>query len=76
VQQTGFTGFYFRVLQEGWIGIDPKISLEMPDPSEVSIAYANQMMYMDKENLAGIRKILAVEALSLSWRETLGKRIV
>jgi MOSC domain-containing protein YiiM len=76
VQQTGFTGFYFRVLEEGWIGIDPTISLEVLDPLKVSIAYANQFMHKDKEDLQGIRTILAVEALSLSWRETLGKRIL
>jgi MOSC domain-containing protein YiiM len=76
VQQTGFTGFYFRVLEEGWIGNDPKISLEKLDPLKVSIANANQFMHKDKADLQGIRKVLAVEALSHSWRETLGKRIV
>jgi MOSC domain-containing protein YiiM len=76
VQQAGFTGFYFRVLQEGWIGIDPIIILEKEDPLKVSISFANQVMFHAKQDVAGIRKILAVQALSQSWRETLSKRLM
>jgi MOSC domain-containing protein YiiM len=76
VQQTGFTGFYCRVLQEGSIGIDPPILLEKEDPLKVSISFANQIMFNAKQDVAGIREILAVQALSYSWRETLGKRLM
>jgi MOSC domain-containing protein YiiM len=75
LQQTGYTGFYFRVLQEGWLGTNPQISLEKLDPLQVTLSFANQIMFTDKEDLAGIRKVLAVKALSESWRSVLVKRL-
>jgi MOSC domain-containing protein YiiM len=74
VQQTGFTGFYIRVLQEGWIGTDPQIHLEKLDPLMVTISFANEIMFKDKQNVEGVQKMLAVEALSESWRIFLEKR--
>jgi MOSC domain-containing protein YiiM len=76
VQRTGYTGFYFRVLQEGWIGIDPQIVLEQKDPLKVTISFANQIMFNDKQNQDRIQRLLAVQALSESWRQTLSKRLV
>jgi MOSC domain-containing protein YiiM len=76
MQQTGFTGFYFRVLQEGWVGVDPSILLEKEDPLKITISFANEIMFKDKQDLEGIKRILAVEALSASWRETMGKRLM
>jgi MOSC domain-containing protein YiiM len=75
VQQTGFTGFYFRVLQEGWLGANPQIHLEKQDPLQVSLSYANHIMFGDKADLTGVRKVLAVDALSASWRNALARRL-
>jgi MOSC domain-containing protein YiiM len=76
VQQTGFTGFYLRVLQEGWIGMDPDIQLEKLDPLQVTLSFANKIMFTDKEDLEGVRKVLNVEALSEGWKVALRKRLV
>jgi MOSC domain-containing protein YiiM len=75
VQQSGFTGFYVRVLKEGWIGGDLKINLVEPHSLSVSVAYANQIMYADKQNMDGLNQVLAVAALSESWRVSLAKRL-
>ncbi|WP_209862628.1 MOSC domain-containing protein [Paenibacillus shirakamiensis] len=74
VQQTGYTGFYCRVLQEGRVSVRDRFVLERQDDGGITIALANQIMFHDKLNLDGARRILAVEALSASWRETLSKR--
>jgi MOSC domain-containing protein YiiM len=75
VQQTGYTGYYFRVLKEGWIDVKHPIKLVEIHPLRVSISFANHMMYGDKKDMDGLRAILAVNALSGSWRETLNKRL-
>ena len=75
VQNTGYTGYYFRVLQEGVIKrVDLPVVLET-DPLGVTVAYANQIMHHEKKNIDGIHKILAVEALSDSWRASLQERL-
>lgn len=75
VQNTGFTGYYFRVLEEGWIHEDRSLKLIERHPFGISIAYANKIMYHDQENIEAIKRILHVEELSDSWRKTFLKRI-
>ena len=75
VQNTGYTGYYFRVLQEGVIKRgDLPVMLET-DPLGVTVAYANQIMHHEKKNIDGIHKVLAVKALSDSWRASLQERL-
>ncbi|MFC4769085.1 MOSC domain-containing protein [Effusibacillus consociatus] len=76
VQNTGLTGFYFRVLKEGCISEDRTLKLMERHPQAVTVAFANQIMHHDKHNADGIRRILDVEELSESWRVTLTKRIL
>ncbi|MBW7460797.1 MOSC domain-containing protein, partial [Paenibacillus sepulcri] len=33
------------------------------------------IMYLDKKDAAGMRRLLALEELSGSWRETIGSRL-
>lgn len=75
VQQTGFTGFYFRVLKEGVIRAGTELKLVERHPADKSIAEANRLMYADKENIRGLRELLAVKELSDSWQKQLGKRL-
>lgn len=74
-QNTGYTGFYFRVLKEGWVSpVDALKQLE-PDSKGISIAFANRIMHKEKEDLQGVRRVLEVNALSASWRNTFEKRL-
>ncbi|NRR15772.1 MOSC domain-containing protein [Bacillus pacificus] len=74
-QETGYTGFYFRVLKEGWVSsVDTLIRLQS-DPKGVSIAFANRIMHKEKQNIEGVKRILEVNALSSSWRKSFEKRI-
>jgi MOSC domain-containing protein YiiM len=75
IQQTGYTGYYFRVLQEGEVRPGDQLELVERHPAGVTLAFANRVMHVDKEDADGIRRILAVEELSTSWREQLTARL-
>jgi MOSC domain-containing protein YiiM len=75
VQQTGFTGFYFRVLEEGIVKDGDALYIEGRHPAAVSIAEANRLKYKDKSEIEGIRRLLAVAELSASWRESFESRL-
>jgi MOSC domain-containing protein YiiM len=65
---SGRTGFYLRVLEEGIVKAGDSLLLVENDLSRVSIAFANQIFHHDRKNLEGIEKVLSVSALSASWR--------
>ncbi|MGG4032974.1 MOSC domain-containing protein [Paenibacillus cisolokensis] len=75
VQETGFTGYYFRVLQEGEVSPKDGLIRVFRHPKAVTVSFANRIMHHDKQNAEGIQRILDVEELSGSWQETLRKRL-
>ncbi|MDC2864773.1 MOSC domain-containing protein [Bacillus sp. BP-3] len=75
VQNTGFTGFYVRVLTEGTVSPSDEIKLIEQNKHRITIAFANEIMHHDKQNIEGIQRILAVDSLSGSWRNTFKKRL-
>jgi len=75
VQETGYTGFYFRVLQEGFVSKSDGLIRTSRHPKRISLSYANHIMHQDKGDIEGIKKILEVEELSESWRKTFVKRL-
>ncbi|WIL49717.1 MOSC domain-containing protein [Bacillus bombysepticus] len=74
-QETGYTGFYFRVLKEGWVSSVDTLKRLQSDPKGVSVAFANRIMHKEKQNIEGVKRILEVNALSNSWRKSFEKRI-
>ncbi|GAA4725848.1 MOSC domain-containing protein [Brevibacillus fulvus] len=75
LQNTGYTGFYFRVIEEGWVAPDESIVLLKRHPMQVTVAQANHYMHQDKHNLPEIRRILEIAELSQSWRHTFTRRL-
>lgn len=75
VQETGFTGFYFRVLEEGHVGAGDRLELVRRHPEGITVSYANRIMHQEKDNREAIRRILSVEPLSANWRATFEKRL-
>lgn len=75
VQETGYTGFYFRVLQEGLVSKSDSLIRIRRHPKGITISYANHIMHRDKNDKEGIKNILEVEELSASWRKTFMKRL-
>ncbi|MFS0783715.1 MOSC domain-containing protein [Bacillus sp. 1P06AnD] len=75
VQNTGYTGFYLRVLKEGFASSKDELILAKKHPEAVTVEFANRLMHHDKDNQAGLERILSIEELSSSWRETFTKRL-
>lgn len=75
VTESGETGFYFRVLQNGEVKTGDELRLQQFHPAGISVAEANRVMHKDKNDLEGIRRVLAVDALSASWVKTFTSRL-
>ncbi|MFC5648475.1 MOSC domain-containing protein [Paenibacillus solisilvae] len=75
VQQSGYTGYYFRVLQEGIVQEGDELIVEKRHEKGISIAEANVLMYENKEDRAGISRLLSVQELADSWQEHFSKRL-
>ncbi|WP_434752084.1 MOSC domain-containing protein [Paenibacillus amylolyticus] len=74
-QESGHTGFYFRVLQEGEVGPASRFRRIRTDAVCMTILEANRIMHQGKQDVEGIRALLAIPALSDSWRQTLLQRL-
>lgn len=75
VTQSGATGFYFRTLTEGEVGGGDQLRLLDRHAKGLTVAEANRIMHLDKEDVVGIRALLDVDALSASWVKTLTARL-
>lgn len=75
VQETGYTGFYFRVLKEGLVSHTDTLTRLTRHPQAISVSNANRLMHQEKENIVGMKKLLEVEELSANWRATFIKRL-
>ncbi len=75
VQESGATGFYFRVLEEGEVRPgDGLLLVERAHPG-ASVAEANRVMHHDKRDLEGLKRLAGIQELAPSWREKFEKRL-
>ncbi|TWT32164.1 6-N-hydroxylaminopurine resistance protein [Thalassoglobus neptunius] len=74
VQQTGRTGWYYRVHKEG--DIEAGISIELIDRPfpEFTVAWASSVMYAKPRSPDDDLRLAECPALSASWKETLHQR--
>ena len=70
VVDSGRTGFYFRVLEEGIVEKGAELIFKERAPRSVSVSFANRIYHHDRKNCAGIEKVLAAPALSASWQKS------
>jgi MOSC domain-containing protein YiiM len=73
--QTGFTGYLCRVLEEGSVRKDSKITLVESHAKQVTILYANEIYFHDQKNVEGIKKVLGVQEMANEWQELLVNRL-
>jgi MOSC domain-containing protein YiiM len=67
VADSGRTGCYFRVLEEGIIETGNTLILKEKNHHGITLSSANRIYHHDRRNREGIEKVLAVEALSETW---------
>ncbi len=74
VERTGFTGWYFRVLQEGIVESTAAVQLtDRPFP-QWTVARANQLMHQERDNRTAAEELSLCPLLSSSWQGTLRQR--
>ena len=74
VQQTGKTGWYFRVLRPGWVQSGQELRLiERPHP-EWPLSLTNEIMHLRKNDLDAAALLAACPLLSSNWKKTLCER--
>ncbi len=75
IVETGYTGYLCRVLEEGVVKADSKITLIERHPKQVSILFGNELYFHRPKDIEGIKKLLEVEELAEKWKEELIKRL-
>ncbi|MDW3095753.1 MAG: MOSC domain-containing protein [Gammaproteobacteria bacterium] len=75
IQQTGKTGWYLRVLQEGHVQNSDVLELAERNNPSWSIAQANILMHSPGQSKDSISSLLECKQLSTSWRNALKKRL-
>src|SRR6476620_5481135 len=69
--QTDFTGYLCRVLEEGTVRGDSKITLLESHPKQIYILFGNQIYFHKQKDIEGIKKVLDVQELANEWHELL-----
>jgi MOSC domain-containing protein YiiM len=74
IAETGYTGYFCRVLKEGTVRHHSNIQLMKRHPQQVSILFANEIYFHRQTDVEGIKKVLEVQELANQWRESLAGR--
>lgn len=75
MKQTGKTGWFYRVIEEGEVKGDVELELiDRPYP-QWSIAAINEVMYIDKHNLRAAYELGNCELLSSNWKKVFKRRL-
>ncbi len=76
MQQSGYTGFLFRVLVCGDLGQGDSMTLIRRDEHHtMTVAEAGRILNVDRQDLEGARSLYAVSGLGYSARRTLASRL-
>jgi ferredoxin-NADP reductase/MOSC domain-containing protein YiiM len=68
----GRPGFYLRVLEEGEVGAGDEIERIAVGPEAMSVREVSALLYLPGHTPAGLRRALAIPALSEGWRGSFG----
>lgn len=69
------TGFYFRVLQEGEVGVGDTLELVSRDDHNITVADITQLYVREQDNPELLRRAAQLEALPESWRDYFQEQI-
>ena len=64
----GRPGFYLRVIEEGEVGAGDEIERVAVGPQAMSVREISALLYLPGHTPAGLRRALAIPALSEGWR--------
>ncbi|NBI27876.1 MOSC domain-containing protein [Chengkuizengella marina] len=75
VSDSGYTGFYFRVLKEGYIKPGDTLKLIQRHPEQLSVSDVNKLHYTNQKNIDLLKRAIKVVELKTSLREKFQKRL-
>lgn len=75
IRQTGYSGYYLRVLKEGTLQAGDSAVLKERGAGRITVAVANAIMYSSDATSEQIDRLLNEKALSVSWRKQLTKKL-
>lgn len=75
IQNSGRTGWYYRVLQEGYVEAGDTFALTDRPYSIWTISKCNDIMHKNKQDIEAATQLASCEYLSKNWKETLTKRV-
>jgi MOSC domain-containing protein YiiM len=76
VFDTGYTGYFFRVIEEGRVLEDSEITLLDRVQENISVLRSNQIILQERDNRNAAQQLILIDALAEEWKEKLRKRIV
>ncbi|WP_264188505.1 MOSC domain-containing protein [Mesobacillus subterraneus] len=76
VIETGYTGYFFRVLQEGIVYEDSEIIFLERKQSEFSVLRANEIYFHQRKDYKAIEDLLGIEELADDWKKNLEKLLM
>jgi MOSC domain-containing protein YiiM len=75
VQDKGRTGWYFRVIETGWLEAGAKLALCRRPCPEWTLERVHRLLYRDTLNRGALAGFAALPALSPSWRRLAQRRL-
>lgn len=72
---SGKTGFYFRVIEEGELGAGDVINLIKKDETAPTVEETHRLYYFDKMNVDALQRAVRCEALKDVWRDEFASRL-
>lgn len=69
------TGFYFRVLQEGEVGVGDTLELVSRDTNNITVADITQLYVREQNNPELLHRAVQLKALPESWRDYFQEQI-
>ena len=61
-------GFYFRVIQEGEIGVGDHVEKLSDGPERMTVAEIDALLYSAEHSIEALRRAVRIPALSLDWQ--------
>jgi MOSC domain-containing protein YiiM len=75
VQDTGRTGWYYRVLEEGEVAANDRLELVERPHADWPLARLLDLLYRDKLNIAALQVVAEMTVLADSWRKIARRRL-
>lgn len=72
---SGLTGFYLSVLEEGEVETGDSITYVKHDENGITVEDITQLYAFDRHNMTMLQRVVAVEALPESWRKYFQERM-